>query len=730
MQQIIPITTLLLSAMLVSLAARLMQRRNLSGATALSLSLCGVALGLALIPANWQAWLAGGETGDRALTFARELGLTGLFFLAGTRFDLKEVWQSRRVSFFVAGAGALLFVTAVIMLTIFGQNRGAAITAAAAIVGASLWLPGQISLSNNEGGMAAAPLKNAGAVLTFLSLAVLHFYTVFHGLSDRAMTRSAWIVVALYEVVKLVVFFSSAYFAANRFLARVESRVSPARTLIGYVLITVLIFVLALSFVGQLGALAWAFVSGALLSRSETGRRISESDQPVAIASLLSFAFLPLLLQSHGRRLTDTGLVIIAVVVALTCKLAAVWIGARVGGASSTDAGRIAAAGLASGELAVLVLGFSVTRWEVGGQLFYGILAYAFVSLLFSPALWRLSGSFEYRLAEPHSRRRQVLTSLLLIGVCLLALASGARAQSPSSAADEDPVARARARIAGLVDERAIAAERVLTAAKLVNESTEARKQGHHEQAKEALAKAELAMPATETARPNLLVEELKRRLAEEQAAFNPTTPMAPLPLTTGYRFAPKVPQLVIARYQTYRDTFTRILTEEQVPVELLAVAFVESGFNPQALSPKGARGIWQFMPGTAAAYGLSVRLAADHRTHPEHSTRAAARYLRDLYRQFADWKLALAAYNWDEGNIQRVINRTGIRDFEELARRGLLPLETRNYVPSVLAIWTQLDGINAKARLTGAPEKAEVVTDRPANQFIIYPGRGERNEQ
>ena len=566
MQQIIPITTLLLGALLVLLGARLTQRWRLSSATALSLSLCGVALGLALIPVNWQAWLAGGETGDRVLTFARELGLTGLFFLAGTRFDLKEIWQARRISFFVTGAGALLFVTAVIALTLFGQNRGVAITAAAAIVGASLWLSGQPSLSMNKRGMAAAPIKNAGAVLTFFSLAVLHFYAIFHALSGRAMTRSAWTIVALYEAVKLVVFFSSAYFAASQFLARAEGRVSPARTLIGYVLIAVLIFVLAVSFVGQIGALVWAFVSGVLLRRSETGRRISDSDQPVAIAVLLSFAFLPLLLQTHGRRLTDTGLVIIAVVVALTCKFAAVWVGARVGGASSTDAGRIAAAGLASGELAVLVLGFSVTKWEVGGHLFYGILAYAFISLLLSPALWRLSGSFENGLAEPPACRHKVLASLLRIGICLLTLVSGVRAQSPPTAADEDPVARARARIAGLVDERAAAAERILTAAKLVNESAEARKQGRHEQAKASLVKAEQVLTEAGTVRQNFLTEELMHRLVEEQAMFNPK-PAAPLlPPATDYLLAPKVPRLVVARYQTYRDTFTRILAEEQVP--------------------------------------------------------------------------------------------------------------------------------------------------------------------
>jgi membrane-bound lytic murein transglycosylase D len=154
-----------------------------------------------------------------------------------------------------------------------------------------------------------------------------------------------------------------------------------------------------------------------------------------------------------------------------------------------------------------------------------------------------------------------------------------------------------------------------------------------------------------------------------------------------------------LARYSVYRESLARILQEENLPPELLAVALVESGLNPLALSPKGARGIWQFMPATAERYGLAVGATDDHRTSPEHSTRAAARYLRDLYRQFGDWKLALSAYNWGEDKVQRVIDRTGVRDSDEMMRRGLLPVETRKYVPAVLAVWARLNEGGAASR-------------------------------
>jgi len=139
-------------------------------------------------------------------------------------------------------------------------------------------------------------------------------------------------------------------------------------------------------------------------------------------------------------------------------------------------------------------------------------------------------------------------------------------------------------------------------------------------------------------------------------------------------------------RLAAYRPMMERIFREEGVPTWLVGVGLVESGYNPQALSPKGALGIWQFMPATGVRYGLRLTTLGDERQHPEKSTRAAARYLRDLYALFGDWELTLAAYNAGEGRVARVIRRTGIRAFRELAARGLLPTETIQYVPAVLA--------------------------------------------
>ena len=141
------------------------------------------------------------------------------------------------------------------------------------------------------------------------------------------------------------------------------------------------------------------------------------------------------------------------------------------------------------------------------------------------------------------------------------------------------------------------------------------------------------------------------------------------------------------ARSGRYRDMISRILKEEGVPQDLIYLAQAESGFQPLALSRAGARGLWQFIPSAATLYGLNRTWWVDERQDPEQATRAAGHYLKDLYNQFGDWYLAMAAYNSGAGTVQHAVERTGYADFWELYKRGVLPQETRNYVPIILAV-------------------------------------------
>src|SRR5271169_5065638 len=140
------------------------------------------------------------------------------------------------------------------------------------------------------------------------------------------------------------------------------------------------------------------------------------------------------------------------------------------------------------------------------------------------------------------------------------------------------------------------------------------------------------------------------------------------------------------ARSGKYRDMISRILKEEGVPQDLIYLAQAESGFQPLALSRAGARGMWQFMAATGQVYSLQRSWWVDDRQDPEKATRAAARCLKDLYHQFGDWYLAMAAYNSGASTVQHAVERTGYADFWELYQRGVLPKETRNYVPIILA--------------------------------------------
>src|SRR4051812_18660131 len=140
-----------------------------------------------------------------------------------------------------------------------------------------------------------------------------------------------------------------------------------------------------------------------------------------------------------------------------------------------------------------------------------------------------------------------------------------------------------------------------------------------------------------------------------------------------------------LERAGKYKEMISRILKEEGVPQDLIYLAVAESGFQPQALNARsGAGGMWQFMP--TGAYGLTRNGWFDERFDPEKSSLAYAKYMKTLYNQFGDWYLAMAAYDWGPGNVQRAVMRTGYADFWELYRRNVLPGETKNYVPGIIA--------------------------------------------
>ncbi len=125
-------------------------------------------------------------------------------------------------------------------------------------------------------------------------------------------------------------------------------------------------------------------------------------------------------------------------------------------------------------------------------------------------------------------------------------------------------------------------------------------------------------------------------------------------------------------------------LLAADLPQDLAYLPLIESAFSTSAYSRARAVGMWQFISGTGRHYGLAVGSLVDERRDPELSTDAAAAYLTDLYGEFGDWNLALAAYNSGAGNVRRAIRRSGSRDFWTLRR--YLPRETRNYVPAFMA--------------------------------------------
>ncbi len=160
----------------------------------------------------------------------------------------------------------------------------------------------------------------------------------------------------------------------------------------------------------------------------------------------------------------------------------------------------------------------------------------------------------------------------------------------------------------------------------------------------------------------------------------------------------------VIQKKELFFPIFSEGLARHGLPDELKYLAIVESGLRPNAISRANAVGLWQFISSTGKMYGLNSDWYVDDRMDPVEATDAAARHLKDLYRMFDSWELALAAYNCGPGNVRKAIRRSGYKkEFWEIYR--YLPRETRSYVPQYVAITYLFNHLNEH----GFEEKTEI---------------------
>lgn len=151
---------------------------------------------------------------------------------------------------------------------------------------------------------------------------------------------------------------------------------------------------------------------------------------------------------------------------------------------------------------------------------------------------------------------------------------------------------------------------------------------------------------------------------------------------TIKYRYAAED---FLGRSSMYFPMFQEVLREKGIPDEIKCLAVVESNLKPNAISPYGAAGLWQFMKSTGKLYDLDQDKYIDERRDPEKSTEAAAEFLLDLFHKYDDWTLALAAYNCGPGNVNKAMRRSGKSDYWSI--RKYLPKETQQYIPKLVAI-------------------------------------------
>ncbi|MEO1437266.1 MAG: lytic transglycosylase domain-containing protein, partial [Bacteroidota bacterium] len=199
--------------------------------------------------------------------------------------------------------------------------------------------------------------------------------------------------------------------------------------------------------------------------------------------------------------------------------------------------------------------------------------------------------------------------------------------------------------------------------------------------------------------KPTFTEEDYKRRIeglsGDIEFSYNKTVRRH---IQNYLRYAPHLTERLIGKTTIYFPVFEEALEASGLPTDLKYLSVVESKLEPDVISPVGAGGLWQFMPGTAREKGLTINQLVDERFDAHRSTEAAIAYLKELNELYNDWILAIAAYNCGPGRVNKAIRRANSKNFWKLYPH--LPKETRSYVPAFISVaylmnYYSLHGLN-----------------------------------
>lgn len=417
--EITPLLILLAAALIIFGGTELARRAKLPEAIGSGATLWLIAIGVGLFAANWRAWEAGGVWGDRLLTYSRLVGLAGLLFLAGTRFHGAAVNKSRVLPFAVFGG--LLFATSLLLLGfVADQPVEIAALISAAVVSSSLWLPAHLGNRDAKARPPDTDIITGTSTLTAVAVAGLYFIEVLVTIPAASRNTTAFLIVGLYELVKAAVLFGFAYFVVTRFLQRAKGRVSVARAEVGFILLSVLFFALISLALGQLGTMVWAFFAGALWRQTDSGEEFSRSARPIASALLMSLVFVSLPLQVHGRPfILLPALVAILVFAALVLKVLFVCLLSLGRSSSKASSLKLAAITAFPGEIGILFLSFSITRWVIDGAVFFTLLGLAFIPALLVPIFSAADNAADNSSTKRRLAMNSGVKKVLFSGFCL-----------------------------------------------------------------------------------------------------------------------------------------------------------------------------------------------------------------------------------------------------------------------------------------------------------------------